>query len=144
MLYLGAVRNLREGLGQPFRRRLRNAIAKVAADEAPEAAVAHFHLVLLELEGKLLSAFGELETVRRDQIESVATVLAGEPVIKGTRIASHHIADLVKRGTTTAELREDFDLTDGQIRAAVVFDQVTPRRGRPAVRRQRTVHVPVT
>ena len=79
MLYLGAVRNLREGLGQPFRRRLRNAIAKVAADEAPEAAVAHFHLVLLELEGKLLSAFRELETVRRDQIESVATVLAGEP-----------------------------------------------------------------
>jgi uncharacterized protein (DUF433 family) len=141
VLYLGAVRNLREGLGQPLRRRLRNAIAKAAADKAPEATVEHFHLVLLELEGELLGAFRELEAVRRDQIESLANVLAGEPVIKGTRIAARHIANLVKRGATTAELREDFDLTDDQIRAAVVFDRVTPRRGRPAVRRQRTPHV---
>ena len=142
VLYLGAVRNVREGLGQPLRRRLRNAIAKAAAEKAREATVEHFHVVLGELEGELLGAFQELQAMRRDHIESRADVLAGEPVIKGTRIAARHIADLIKRGASEAEVREDFDLTDDQIRAAVVFDQVTPKRGRPAVRRQRTVHVP--
>jgi uncharacterized protein (DUF433 family) len=141
VLYLSAVRNVRDGLGQPFRRRLRNAIAKAAAEQAAEATVEHFHVLLQELEVGLLGAFSELQAARNDHIESRAEVLAGEPVIKGTRIAARHIADLVKRGASTAEIRDDFDLTDAQIRAAVVFDRVTPKRGRPMGRRQRTAHV---
>jgi uncharacterized protein (DUF433 family) len=141
VLYLSAVRNIREGLGQPFRRRLRNAIAHAAAENVPEATVEHFHVLLQELEAGLLEAFRELQAARNEHIESKADVLAGEPVIKGTRIAARHIADLVKRGASQAELRDDFDLTDDQIRAAVVFDRVTPKRGRPAIRRQRTTHV---
>jgi uncharacterized protein (DUF433 family) len=142
LLYLGAVRNLRDGLGQPLRRRLRNAIAKAAAENAREATVEHFHVLIRDLEVELLGAFNELEAARRDHIESRADVLAGEPVIRGTRVAARHVADLIKRGAALAEVREDYDLTDEQIRAAIVFDKVTPKRGRPAVRRQRTVHVP--
>ncbi len=141
VLYLSAVRNVRDGLGQPFRRRLRNAIAKAAADHVPEATVEHFHILLRELEVGLLGAFGELQAARKDHIESRAEVLAGEPVIKGTRIAARHVADLVKRGASVSDIRDDFDLTEAQIRAAVVFDRVTPKRGRPAGRRQRTAHV---
>jgi uncharacterized protein (DUF433 family) len=142
VLYLSAVRNIRDGLGQPFRRRLRNAIAHAAAENAPAATVEHFHVLLLELEADLLVAFKELQSARDEHIESKAEVLAGEPVIKGTRIAARHVADLIKRGASTAEIRDDFDLTDDQIRAAVVFDRVTPKRGRPAIRRQRATHVP--
>jgi uncharacterized protein (DUF433 family) len=142
VLYLSAVRNLREGLGQPFRRRLRNAIAKAASEQAPEATVEHFHVLLRELEADLLGPFQELQAARNDHIESRSDVLAGEPVIKGTRLAARHIADLIKRGASTAEIRDDFELTDAQIRAAVVFDRVTPRRGRPLSRRERTAYVP--
>jgi uncharacterized protein (DUF433 family) len=63
-------------------------------------------------------------------------------VIKGTRLAARHIADLIKRGASTADIRGDFELTDAQIRAAVVFDRVTPRRGRPVNRQERTAYVP--
>jgi uncharacterized protein (DUF433 family) len=142
VLYLSAVRNIRDGLGQPFRRRLRNAIAHAAAENAREATVEHFHVLLQELEAGLLGAFKELQAARNEHIESRADVLAGEPVIKGTRISARHVADLVKRGASTAELRDDFDITDDQIRSAVVFDRITPKRGRPASRRLRTTHVP--
>jgi len=142
VLYLSAIRNVRGALGRPFRRRLRNAIAHAAAENAREATVEHFHVLLQDLEAGLLGAFRELQAARNDHIDSKADVLCGEPVIKGTRIAARHVADLVKSGASTAEIREDFDLTDDQIRSAVVFDQVTPKRGRPTSRRQRTVHVP--
>ncbi len=67
--------------------------------------------------------------------------MGGEPVIAGARIAARHVADLVKRGATRAELRDDLDLTEAQIEAAIIFDQTTPKRGRPAARKHRTVHV---
>jgi len=56
-------------------------------------------------------------------------VLAGESVIRGTRIAARHVADLIRRGASQAEVREDLELSDAQIEAALVFDRTTPRAG---------------
>ncbi len=84
-----------------------------------------------------------LERAKRDVIESRPGVLAGEPVLKGTRIPARLVADLVRQGTSRAKLRSEYDLTREQIDAAVLFDRVTPRRGRPPVRRLHVKkHVP--
>jgi uncharacterized protein (DUF433 family) len=62
-------------------------------------------------------------------------VLAGEPVVKGTRIPARLIADLVRQGVSRAKIRGEYDLSREQIEAAILFDRVTPRRVRPPVRR---------
>jgi uncharacterized protein (DUF433 family) len=79
-----------------------------------------------------------LKRAKRKVIERRPGVLAGEPVVKGTRIPARLIAELVRQGVSRAKLRSEYDLTREQIDAAVLFDRVTPRRGRPPVRR---VHV---
>ncbi len=79
---------------------------------------------------------------QHDRIESRPDVLAGEPVLKGTRIPARHVADLVRAGATRAEIAEDFDLDNAQIEAAVAFDQTSPKRGRPARRARPPANVP--
>src|SRR5262249_39637208 len=74
-------------------------------------------------------------TVKRPLIESRPGVLAGEPVIKGTRIPARLIADLVRQGVPRNKLRSEYELTRGQIEAAILFDRATPKRRRPPVRR---------
>jgi uncharacterized protein (DUF433 family) len=102
------------------------------------------HHLVFQIDGirkDILGPFEALERSKHDHIESRKDILGGEPVIKGTRIAARHVADLVRRGATRAALRDDFDSTDAQIDAAVVFDRTSPKRGRPSVRRDRTIHV---
>jgi len=64
-------------------------------------------------------------------------VLAGEPVIKGSRIAARLVADLIKSGTSRDTIRREYDLSPEQIAAAVVFDRLVSRQGRPQVRKLR-------
>ncbi len=80
-------------------------------------------------------------TDEHDLIEARADILGGEPVIKGTRIAAGHVSDLIKRGAAQDEIRDDLDLTEAQIEAAIVFDRTTPKRDLPPVRRDLVAHV---
>ena len=66
------------------------------------------------------------QTIGRDfsaWIESWPDVLAGEPVLKGTRIAVRHVAELVRLGASLGEIVEDLDITPEQIDVAVAFDR---------------------
>ena len=136
LLYLGAVRDIRHQMAPGLRRRMRAAIASAVSESRPVAKVAAFE----QAARKNLAA---LERAKRDVIESRPGVLAGEPVLKGTRIPARLVADLVRQGTSRAKLRSEYDLTREQIDAAVLFDRVTPRRGRPPVRRLHVKkHVP--
>jgi len=76
-----------------------------------------------------------LKHIKRPLIEGRPSVLAAEPVVKGTRIPVRLIADLVRQGMPRAKLRSGFDLTREEIEAAILFDRVTPRRVRRPVRR---------
>jgi uncharacterized protein (DUF433 family) len=76
-----------------------------------------------------------LGRAKRPVIESRPRVLAGETVVKGTRIPARLIADLVRQGVSRATIRSEYDLSREQIEAAILFDRVTPRRGRPPVPR---------
>ena len=143
VLYLGAVRDIRHQMAPPLRRRMREAIASAVAQSRPVAKVAAFEVKISPLERTARKNFAALERAKRDLIESRPGVLAGEPVVKGTRIPARLIADFVRQGVTRGTIRREYDLTDEQIEAAVLFDRVTPRRGRPPVRRLHVKkHVP--
>ena len=59
-------------------------------------------------------------------------VRAGEPVVRGTRVPVHMLADLDAQGATREELLEDYpSLTPDDLDAALLYARVYPRRGRP-------------
>ncbi len=59
-------------------------------------------------------------------------VRAGEPVVRGTRIPVHALADLARQGANHDELLEDYPaLTRESLDAALLYARMYPRRGRP-------------
>lgn len=48
-------------------------------------------------------------------------VMVGKPVIKGTRVAVYEIVRRVAQGWTFKEIAEDLDITDDDIRAALMY-----------------------
>nr|WP_294526355.1 XRE family transcriptional regulator [uncultured Rhodopila sp.] len=141
LFYLAAMKDVRTRLDPALRKLVREAIADAASAGRNEAAVHRLAFRIDLIRRDILGPFEALERSKDDHIESRPNVLGGEPVIKGTRIAARHVADVMKRGATREELRDDLELTDAQIDAAVVFDRTCPKRGRPAAFRHRTVHV---
>ena len=117
---------------------MREAITSAVTAAKPVAKVAALEVEIAAVEQRMIENFKALERMKRDYIESRPGVLAGEPVIKGTRIAARLIADLVKQGMSHDEIQHEYDLAPEQIEAALIFDRVTPKRGRPRVRR---IHV---
>lgn len=131
VLYLNAVRRLHALLAPKLRRQLRDAIATSVAHDLDTAKVEVFVVSLPDLESEVRAGFETLERVKNELIESTPKVLAGEPVIAGTRISARLVADLVRKGATSEEVQDDFDLSREQVEAAIVFDRVNPKRGRP-------------
>lgn len=141
LFYLFAIKDVRSQVDPGLRKQLHRAIVEAAGARRSEARVFHFVFQLDGIRRDLSGPFDALARSRDEHIERRSDILAGEPVVKGTRIAARHVADLVRRGATRAEISDDFDLTEAQIDAAVVFDQTSPKRGRPTTRKDRMVHV---
>ena len=111
---------------------MRKAIVDAAGARKREARVHHFVFLIEGIRQDLLGPFEALERTRDDHIEIRKDILGGEPVIKGTRIAARHVADLIKRGATRIEIGDDLDLTDAQIEAALLFDRTRRAWRRPS------------
>src|ERR1700693_1037709 len=103
VLYLGAIRGLREHMAPKLRKQLRDAISSAVVEARAVAKVAAFEVKIAAIEQEVLGNFTALERMKRKHIESRREILAGEPVIRGTRIAARLIADLVKRGIPRTE-----------------------------------------
>lgn len=142
LFYLFAIKDVRTRVDPSLRRHMRKAIIDAVSAREPQARVHSFVFAVDTIGRDLQVHFNVLERSKHEQIESRADVLGGEPVIRGTRVAARHVAGLLSQGASREEVREDLDLTDAQIDAAVVFDRTTPRRGRPPARKPRTMHVP--
>ena len=57
-----------------------------------------------------------------EQITLNPKVMAGKPVIKGTRLTVEYILNLLAHGTTAAEILENYQgLTQDDIRACILF-----------------------
>ncbi len=138
VLYLGAVRDIRKHIAPKLRKQMREAITSAVTAAKPVAKVAALEVEIAAVEQRMIENFMALERMKRDYIESRPGVLAGEPVIRGTRIAARLVADLIKQGVSHDEIQDEYDLTAEQVEAALLFDRVTPKRGRPRVRR---IHV---
>ena len=48
-------------------------------------------------------------------------IMVGKPVIKGTSVAVYEIVARVAQGQTFKEIAEDLDITDDDIRAALMY-----------------------
>lgn len=135
VVYLKAVRELRDRIAPSLRRQIRDAIATAVARAEPTARVATLEVPVASIEKELSPSFEALARLRQE-IEIRPEVLAGEPVIRGTRIAARLVADLLRQGVAPAEIAEEYELAPAQIDAAALFDRVTPKRGRPAAARK--------
>ena len=56
-----------------------------------------------------------------DRIEINAKIHHGQPVIKGTRVPVTRVLAEVAAGTAFAEIAQQYDVTEDDIRAAVAF-----------------------
>ena len=141
LFYLAVIRDVRNHLGPSLRKSFRRAICEAAVGGEREAHYRHFVFSMTALREELLTGFSRLERTVGQHVEQNPGVLSGEPVLKGTRLAVRHIADLLRQGATIQEIKEDYDLSDSQVEAARIYDVTHPKRGRP-IRRRRTTHVP--
>jgi uncharacterized protein (DUF433 family) len=68
----------------------------------------------------------------REFVVSDPEVRGGEPVVRGTRIPVHSIAEMVAQGTEHDAILEAYPaLTSESLDAAVLYAHLHPRRGRP-------------
>lgn len=143
VVYLEFIRDIRADLGLKLRQQMHSTIISALSADLAVATVATLGIQVKDLAEEVGRKLQALYRVTHDAIESKPTVLAGEPVIRGTRVPARLIVDLIKQGASRQEIEDDYDLTPGQIDAAIVFDRVTPRRGRPATRKLKIKqHVP--
>ncbi|MGC2201717.1 MAG: hypothetical protein WA633_16470, partial [Stellaceae bacterium] len=95
LLYLRAVRGLHSEMTPKLRRRVRDTIASAAVRNEAHARLDPFIVCLTSLEEDLLAGLETLEHAKRDFIEVRDDVLAGEPVMRGTRLSARFVAELV-------------------------------------------------
>ncbi len=58
----------------------------------------------------------------REHIDIRADVMTGKPIIKGTRLTVEHIVDLLARGWSEGDLREEYPgLSEADIRACLAY-----------------------
>jgi uncharacterized protein (DUF433 family) len=80
----------------------------------------------------------QLSKARR-LVASSPDVLGGTPVLKGTRIPAHDIADMLLNGDALAAIVRAYpQLNKEQVRLAAVYALAYPRRGRPLTKSLRT------
>lgn len=143
LVYIMAIVPLRTELAPSFRRRMCAAVVSAVTKGQDVAKVETLKVEIKAIQEAMLREFSELETLKKTFIESNPSILAGEPILRGTRIPVRLVADLVKKGTSRKEIGSDLELSSKQIDAAVTFDRITPRRGRPPIKRRKvTQHVP--
>ncbi|KAF0180258.1 MAG: Uncharacterized protein FD124_1152 [Alphaproteobacteria bacterium] len=142
LVYIKAVAPFRTELAPTFRKRMSNAVASAVAKGERVAKIDTFQVEIKALRDEILGEYADLERLRKTFIESKPAILGGEYILKGTRIPVRIVADLIKNGATKRDIRSELELTTEQINAAVTFDRVTPRRGRPPIKRRKvTKHV---
>lgn len=70
---------------------------------------------------------------RERYIESNPEVRHGEPVVAGTRLPVHAVAERLRRGDSIGQLAEDYPgVPNRAFETARIYAEAHPRRGRPA------------
>lgn len=73
--------------------------------------------------------------LRAEWIVSDPAIKGGEPVVRGSRVSVHTLADRMAHGESAATLDEDFPHIPAEAReVAAAYARANPRRGRPPKR----------
>ena len=105
----------------------RSVLAQPAAEEWRES-----EAVVIRAETARASLNVEIEKLRRaeERVVRAPEILSGTPVLKGTRIPVHLIAEMRRLGAPVAEILESFPaISEEDVELAVFYAQAHPRRG---------------
>ncbi|HEX8276973.1 MAG TPA: DUF433 domain-containing protein [Longimicrobiaceae bacterium] len=133
LLYLRLRGDVGRLLSAEGKRRLRQQLAHaVRGRQSPTAVSIGVVEVQVESEARALEEKLARIEEARTFVVSDPEVRAGEPVVRGTRIPVHALADLASQGADHDELLEDYPaLTRESLEAALLYARMYPRRGRP-------------
>lgn len=135
LVYLRLRSQIGRLLSAEGKRRLRHELVQAAGDRKhPEVVSIGAMDVKIALEVKILR--DRLQEMERmwSFVNIDPEVRAGEPVVRGTRVSVHMLADLAAQGAPKEELLEDYpSLTPESLQAALTWARMYPRRGRPPV-----------
>jgi uncharacterized protein (DUF433 family) len=133
LMYLRLRNQVGSLLSAEGKRRLRHELVQAAGAAAyPEIVSLGAMDVKIALEVKTLRE--RLQEMERmwSFVNIDSEVRAGEPVVRGTRVSVHMLADLAAQGAPEKELLEDYpSLTPESLKAALAWARLYPRRGRP-------------
>jgi uncharacterized protein (DUF433 family) len=132
LVYLESRKSLVNLLTRDARRKLYRALSGAAAGEIPSTVeVGTIEVKLDDVKARVRERLAQLDAVREHVAEDPA-VCGGVPVVRGTRIPVHALAQLARQGAPTEELLEDYPaLTAASLEAALLYARIHPRRGRP-------------
>ena len=128
LLYLFAVRALREELTPKARIEFYHALKRVPVDRVREVRFGRLSVSIYDLKAEVEKRTRELAALAK-RIEFRPD---GEAVVKGTDVEAHRIAALLAGGMGAEEVREDYpSLTLEQIATARAYAEAYPKSGRP-------------
>lgn len=132
LVYLRLRREVGDTLSAAARRALYGKLRSSLVEDDLRAV--HLGPVSVSLEEAIREVEERLVALYRIQrlVTTDPEVRGGEPVVRGTRIPVHLLADLTKQGATRDELLEDYPALDAEsLDAALLYAHLHPRRGRP-------------
>lgn len=96
-----------------------------------EVSVGIVRVPVRDAEIQMIERLEQLRTAER-WVVSDPEIRGGEPVVRGTRVPVHRLAELVEKGASREEILEDHPAVGPEaLDAALVYVRAYPRRGRP-------------
>lgn len=129
LLYLFAVRSLRDELTPKARNEFYHALKRLPADHRTrEVRFGRFCVAIDDFKAEVEARAGELAALA-DKVEFRKD---GEAVLKGTNVEVHRIATLLSGGMSAEEVCADFpSLSPQQVTDARAYAEAHPKLGRP-------------
>jgi uncharacterized protein (DUF433 family) len=128
LLYLFAVRTLREELTPKARAEFYHALKLTPVDRVREVRFGRLTVAIDDLKAEVEKRARELAQLAK----KVEFREDGEAILKGTRIEAHRIAALLAGGMSLEEVAEDYpSLSLDQIATAKAYAEAYPKSGRP-------------
>jgi len=128
LLYLFAVRILRDELTPKARHEFYRALKRAPIDQAREVRFGRLSVAIDDLKAEVEKRASELAELA----ENVAFRNDGEPVLKGTNVEVYRIAALLSGGASPEAIAEDYpSLTHYLIATAKAYGLAYPKPGRP-------------
>lgn len=128
LVYLFAMRSLRDELTPKARNEFYHALKRFPVEQMQEVRIGRLSIVIEDLKTELQDRTRELT----DLAEKVEFREDGEAVLKSTNVEVYRIAALLSGGLTPQEIGEDYpSLTQEQIATAKAYSEAHPKPGRP-------------